>query len=143
MSTSLQEQFHELSFYTLAHPDTSYFIHQHIVDAYQAQTATCQSKPITIAFSLLGLYLYIEKGYTGMQVQLAHMNLAKNKRPWPQLDLPKQRGRIKMSDVLEVAAGDPRDLMIRKWCEEVWTAYSPVWHEAIAALADEVRHLKR
>ena len=33
--TSEEELFHELSFYTLAHPDPA-FIHQHIVDAYAA-----------------------------------------------------------------------------------------------------------
>ena len=36
--TDPKEQFHELSFYTLAHRDPT-FIHQHIVDAYTAQHA--------------------------------------------------------------------------------------------------------
>ena len=35
---TLQEQYNELSYYTLLHGDPS-FIHQHIVDAYIAQTA--------------------------------------------------------------------------------------------------------
>ncbi len=68
---TLQEQYYELSFYTLAHPDKD-FIHQHIVDAYAAQTASEKTKPITIYFSLAGLYLFIEKDYTGRQVQKAH-----------------------------------------------------------------------
>lgn len=136
MQTSPQDQFNELSFYTLAHPDNAYFIHQHIVDAYQAQTATVQTKSIAITFSLLGLYLYLEKGFTGREVQLAHMKLAENKRPWPQLELPIQRGDITVIDVLQAAPGEPRDLMIRKWCEAVWNAYAPVWRDAIAALAE-------
>ncbi len=73
-----QEQFHELSFYTLSLQD-KYFIHQHIVDAYAAQTADINTKPIKIIFSLVGLYLFIEKKYTGREVQLAHMQMAKNK----------------------------------------------------------------
>jgi hypothetical protein len=54
------EPFDELSFYTLAHPDPA-FIHQHIVDASIAQTANEDTKPIAVAFSLIGLCLYLEK----------------------------------------------------------------------------------
>src|SRR6266540_4157759 len=96
---SPKEEFNELSFYTLGHSDTVYFIHQHIVDAFQAQTADENTKPISIIFSLIGLYLYIEKMYTGRQVQQAHMKLAQNKKVWPMLDLPKQKGTITVSDV--------------------------------------------
>jgi putative acetyltransferase len=53
---SEQEQYHELACYTLAHPDPG-FIHQNIVDAFAAQTATEADKPIKIAFALVGLYL--------------------------------------------------------------------------------------
>ena len=49
--------------YTLAHPDAA-FIHQHIVDAFTAQTANRDSKPIAVAFALIGLGLYLEKNYT-------------------------------------------------------------------------------
>ena len=56
----LQEKFYELSYYTLAHPDPA-FIHQHIVDAFIAQTADENSKPIAVAFALIGLHLYLDK----------------------------------------------------------------------------------
>ena len=69
MKISTSEEYHELAFYTLAHPDKDYFIHQHIVDAFQAQTADEHSKPIAIIFSLAGLYLSAEKGYSGRTVQ--------------------------------------------------------------------------
>ncbi len=82
MPPSIQEQYNELSFYTLAHQHPS-FIHQHIVDAQIAQTAAANTKPISIIFSLAGLYLFIEKNYTGKQVQQLHMQMAKNKKPWP------------------------------------------------------------
>lgn len=36
MKSNQDDPFHELSFYTLSHPDPS-FIHQHSVDAYTAQ----------------------------------------------------------------------------------------------------------
>src|SRR5437762_13393080 len=59
----LKSLFHELCYYTLSHNDRS-FIHQVVVDAYAAQTADETSKPIGVAFALLGLYLHHERGYT-------------------------------------------------------------------------------
>jgi hypothetical protein len=132
--TSQQDEFNELSFYTLAHPDMVYFIHQHIVDAFQAQTANQDTKPIGLIFSLLGLYLFLEKGYTGRQVQQAHMRLAQNKKAWPQLPLPAQRGAITVSSVLKSEPGPDRDQKIKEWCSSVWNAYAD-WHSTIAALA--------
>jgi hypothetical protein len=58
---SEQEQYDELAYYTLAHPDPG-FIHQNIVDAFAAQTASEADKPIKIAFALVGLYLCVVKG---------------------------------------------------------------------------------
>ena len=119
----LSHEFHELSFYTLDHPDKVYFIHQHVVDAYQAQTADTQTKPIGLLFSLVGLCLYLEKNYTGRQVQLAHMQLAKNKKNWPSIDLPDTKGKIDVTYVLKSPAGSARDQMIKEWCTSVWKAY--------------------
>jgi len=120
---AMQEEFYELSYYTLAHSDPA-FIHQHVVDAFTAQTADRDTKPIAIAFALIGLCLYLEKNYTGKQVQLAHMALARHKREWPKFDLPESRGEITVSDVLSEPAGPVRDAKIREWCESVWEAYS-------------------
>lgn len=117
------EEFYELSYYTLGHKDMGYFTHQHIVNAYQAQTADKDTKPIAITFALVGLYLYLEKGYSGRQVQLAHMRIAENKKIWPDFDLPQDRGRINISDVLHVEPGDQRDWLIKEWCQSVWASY--------------------
>ena len=118
----VQEQFYELSYYTLAHPDPA-FIHQHVVDAFTAQTADRDTKPIAVAFALIGLCLYLEKNYTGKQVQLAHMTLARHKREWPKFELPETRGEITVADVLSEEAGAMRDAKIREWCASVWQAY--------------------
>lgn len=134
MSPSSVDKFHELSFYTLDHPDKIYFIHQHIVDAYQAQTARENTKPIAITFSLIGLYLYLERSYTGRQVQLAHIKLSQNKKVWPQFQLPDQRGEITVSDVVKATSGPDRDAMIKNWCVSVWGAYRNC-HATVAALA--------
>ena len=120
---SEQEQYNELAFYTLAHSDPR-FIHQNIVDAFAAQTATEQDKPIKITFALIGLYLCIEKGQTGRQAQLAHMRLAKYRKEWPRFTPPAERGEIRVADVLAAEPGTERDAMIRKWCQAVWAAWA-------------------
>lgn len=129
----LQDQFHELCYYTLAHHNRGYFIHQHAVDAFAAQMADENTRPIKLTFGLIGLYLYLEKGFTGKQIQDAHVKLSINKKAWPSLPLPKDRGIITVADVLHAEAGEPRDRMISIWCQSVWDAYAG-WHEVIARL---------
>jgi hypothetical protein len=131
-----QELYNELVYYTLSLGD-DYFIHQHIVDAFGAQRADENTKPIGIVFALAGLYLYLEKNYTGRQVQLAHMKMAKRRKKWPKLELPQNRGDITVTDVLKAAPGKEREEMIRKWCESVWNAYHES-HDIVAALVDVV-----
>ena len=122
-------EFNELSFYSMMHPDREYFIHQHVVDAYQAQMADDEVKDIAIVFALLGLYLSIEKGFTGREVQLMHMKIAK-KKPinWPQITIPDDKGGISIYGVLQADSGEEKDKMIKKWCESVWEAYSDSQH---------------
>ena len=125
------ELFHELSFYTLAHPDPA-FIHQLSVDAFTAQHAEETTKPMAVVFALLGLYLHIEKGFTGKQVQRAHMRLAKHRRQWPRLPLPRKQAGITVADVVRAAPGVARDAMIEQWCVSVWE----VWQESRDPIAD-------
>ncbi len=118
-----QDLYNELAFYTLAHGDPA-FIHQNVVDAFAAQTADESTKPITIVFALIGLYLYVEKGFTGKQVQRAHMQLAKYRRQWLMPALPIDRDAIRIHDVLAAAPGPARDTMIHCWCESAWHSWS-------------------
>jgi hypothetical protein len=115
--------FHELCCYTLAHGDRA-FIHQHVVDAFAAQDTRDGDKPIRLTFALVGLYLHVERGFTGRQVQLAHMKLGRKKRPWPALRVRDDRGAITAATVVEAAAGDERDEMIHVWAACVWQAFS-------------------
>jgi len=134
----LQEKFYELSYYTLAHQDPA-FIHQHIVDAFIAQTADENSKPIAVAFALFGLHLYLDKNYSGKQVQLAHMALARHKREWPKFNLPQTRGEITVTDVLNEPPGTSRDAKIREWCATVWQEYSES-HQRVRDLFSKYLH---
>jgi len=129
--TSQQDLYNELAFYTLAHRDPA-FIHQNIVDAFAAQHADENSKPIHIVFALVGLYLHVEKNFTGKQVQLAHMQLAKRRKQWVRPAIPEMRGDIGIADVLAVDPGEARDAMIRRWCESAWEA----WKESRQSIVD-------
>ncbi|HOZ87037.1 MAG TPA: DUF5946 family protein [Bacteroidia bacterium] len=124
------EKYHELSFYTLGLRDAE-FIHQHIVDAFAAQSADEKTRNITLFFSLAGLYLFLEKNYTGKQVQKAHQLMAGRTKEFIKINLPVERGILTVKDVLDTPAGVERNNMIRRWCESVWAAYSPEHHKVI------------
>lgn len=133
---SPEEQYHELAFYTLNHPDPS-FIHQYVIDAYTAQNADERSKPVSVIFALAGLYLQLEKNFTGKQVQQFHMKMAENKRAWPGIKLPGDRGSCTVADVLAAAPGPERDREIRVWCESVWESFKEN-RSVIIALVEEM-----
>jgi len=138
-TNSEMQQYYELSYYTLAHPGPQ-FIHQHIVDAFAAQTANHDTKSIAVAFALIGLSLYLEKNCTGKQVQLAHMALTNRKKDWPRFDLPKDRGEITVADVLSKPEGEERDAMIHAWCASVWQAYRDTHTEIRSLIANFLSH---
>ena len=136
---SEQDAYNELSAYTMTRGYES-FIHQHVVDAWAAQHADHGSKPITVAFSLAGLYLHVEQAFSGRQVQQAHIQLARTKRVWPTFVLPEDRGTVTALDVMAAPAGAARDTAIDTWCASVWNAFSQN-RAAVLALLQEHRVL--
>lgn len=132
--TPEQDAYNTLCGYTLGLGDAG-FIHQHAVDAFTAQHADGGSKPIAVAFALVGLYLLVEKGWTGRQVQQAHMRLARKRRPWPAFALPGDRGSLTAVDVMAAPEGAERDEAIHAWCASVWAAFA----ESRQAVADLLR----
>src|SRR3954454_23347074 len=121
-SAECQRLCDELSLYTLSHGDV-FFIHQVAVDAYAAQHAGPASKPITVAFTLIGLCLLLERGHTGRAVQRAHMRLANRSKRWPSFDPPANRGGVTVADVLRAAPGGERDTAIMRWASSVCMAW--------------------
>lgn len=130
--------YNELAFYTLAHPDPA-FLHQLAVDAYTAQNANESTRPIALVFALVGLYLHLEKSYSGKQVQHAHMQLANRSKTWPRLPLPAERGEIRIDHVLAADPGPARDALIERWCASVWQSWFEN-HHVIQTIAR--KHLK-
>src|SRR5262245_9263354 len=119
---TLEEAYNELCCYTLAHRDPS-FIHQYVVDVFAAPHADEQTKPIKLTFALVGLYLHVERQFSGRQVPGVHMDLARQKRRWLSVALPAERGDLTAVDVLAIPAGPERDRAIEAWCASVWEAF--------------------
>lgn len=130
------EPINQLTAYTLSLGDDN-FIHQHVVDAYTAQTATEDSKLIAVVFALAGLYLYLERNYTGREVQAAHGKMARNKKFLEAIVLPSFRGDITVEKVLDVKQDSERTRAIHEWCSSVWNAFSDQ-HPTIIQLTEKL-----
>ena len=107
----------ELFHYTLTHGGKE-FIHQHVVDSYAAQHIG--PKPISLAGALIGLYLFVERCFTGREVQQAHMALGNRMKLWPLFPAPAAYAALTVVDPLAVPEGAERDEMIRNWAKSVW-----------------------
>jgi hypothetical protein len=117
------DAYDELCAWTLALGDQE-FVHQHVVDARMLQTASTEARPIGVAFALAGLYLHLERGFTGREVQRAHMKMGRAGGPWPTFELPAQRGSVTPAEVLVAPAGPERIDAIEAWCASAWAPWS-------------------
>ena len=128
------DAYDELYVYTMGRKD---FMLQHVVDAHMVQVTTATNPPpIGAIFGLAGLYLYVEKGFTGRQVQNAHRVMGRVKRSWPSIVWPIRRGDMTAADVLEMPPGQARDEAVDEWCRQVWTAFSENRGMVIALLSE-------
>jgi hypothetical protein len=130
---AMRAAYDEVYVYTMGRPG---FILQHVVDAFAVQTAEQKDKPLPVVFGLVGLYLHLEKGFAGRQVQEVHMKMGKRKREWPKISFPEERGSMTVAEVLAAPAGTERDKAIDRWCQAVWTAFGGN-RETIVALLRE------
>ena len=122
----------ELSFYTLSWWN-DYFVHQLLVDAYAAQHATPDSRPIKTTFALVGLYVVFVRGGTGKDAQNEHIRLARLTKEWPRFLPPSSVGNVTIADALQAEPGEARDAAIRNWAGSVWKAWGKD-HETVRAL---------
>jgi hypothetical protein len=132
---STRDAYDELYVYTMGRPS---FVLQHVVDAFGAQTASEDTKPIRLVFALVGLYLRVEKQYSGRRIQQVHMQLGQRRIQFPTIPLPGSRGSMSVVDVIAAPAGPDRDSAIDAWCRSVWTAFRES-HQTIVELLQEHR----
>lgn len=126
----------ELCAYTVTRGNIE-FIHQLAVDAYGAQHASENVRPITVSFALIGLYFACERGYSGRQVQHMHMLLAQRSKIWPRFVPPPHAGAVTVLDVMRARPGEERDAMLRRWGQSVWDAWGQE-HERVTSLVASV-----
>ena len=121
----------ELAAYTLTRGDAA-FLHQHVVDAYAVQTASPADDAIRTVQALVGLYLHVDHGLTGRQIQRVHQLVANRRPTWPALELPADRGPMSVRDVVAEPPGEGRDRAIEAWAASVWRSCSDL-RDALAA----------
>lgn len=86
--------YNELSFYTLAHPDQLYFIHQHIVDAQTAQTADATTKQVSIFLPWLDCTWKLKEITQAGRCSKRICNWLKTKVHCPQSSYPKKEEKL-------------------------------------------------
>lgn len=99
------------------------FIHQMAIDTYEAQHGGGDTKNIAVVFGLVGLYLSLEKNYSGRQVQKAHMILGEKNKEWPKLEPPTFNWEYTVKDVLDSSLEKGLKEEIRKWAEVTWRGW--------------------
>lgn len=101
------------------------FRHQVAIDAYAAQHPGPPARRITLWFALAGLYLALDEGWTGRQVQVAHQRLAEVDKVGPALNRPFPAAAMTVSDVLAAGPGGGRDAAVQNWALAVWRSWQP------------------
>jgi hypothetical protein len=131
----------EVAAFGMLHPETLGRWHQTCVDAYAAQHVGPRMLPITLCFALNGLFLVIERRWSGIAAREAHAHLANAvpRHSWPRLKPPGDRGTVTVLDVALAADPEDRAVAIEKWGTSVWEAWSHV-HDEVRTMTD--RQLK-
>jgi hypothetical protein len=111
--------------------------HQLTVDAYGAQHAGTPTPPISTAFSLIGLHLALEDGWTGDAVRAAHQFLAGRHTSWPAFHRPNDLGPLTVTHVRTAPTPEAHAERVQAWAASVWEAWKPE-HQHVRAWADAV-----
>ncbi len=115
--------------------------HQLMVDTYGAQHGGANARSIRIAYSLVGLFLALERGWDGLEVRRAHQRMGKPDPSWPSFDRPREVGTVTVLDAAE--AGVRADSVVGhadavgRWARSAWQAWS-AQHRAAGALAERL-----
>jgi hypothetical protein len=129
----------EVTGFELEHTAQLGRFHQLSVDAYGAQHADASGTGIRVAYSLVGLYLALERGMNGLQVRRIHQSMGKPQPDWPHFPRPGSVGKLTALDVAlagaRVSSVEGHINAVQKWARSVWEAWS-AQHQAIAGLCD-------
>lgn len=111
-------------------------VHQLSVDAYGAQHGGGGTPPIRLAFSLVGLYLALDRDLDGEQVRAAHARMGKPDASWPAFTPPDHLGLATIMSVAEqgLMRGSRSGHLdaVTRWAEAVWTGWARQRKDVIA-----------
>jgi uncharacterized protein DUF5946 len=131
----------EVEGFELAHAQLVARFHQLTVDAYGAQHSGGDGRGIRIAYSLVGLHLALDRGWSGVAVREAHQRMGRPQPSWPAFVRPSDVGSL---TVLDVALAGTRAGSVsghadavQRWAAAVWAAWAPR-HAEVASLTDRV-----
>jgi hypothetical protein len=131
----------EVEGFELAHLDLVGRFHQLTADAYGAQHSGGDGRGIRIAYSLVGLHLALDRGWTGVAVRDAHQRMGRPRPSWPAFVRPSDVGPLTVLDVAlagaRVGSVFGHTDAVQRWAAAVWAAWS-LQHADIAALTDRV-----
>ena len=131
----------EVAGFELAHPELVGRFHQLTVDAYGAQHGGIDGRGIRIAYSLVGLHLTLDRGWTGLEVRRAHQAMGRPQPSWPAFLRPADVWTLTVLDValagVRTGAVGGHAAAVERWAAAVWAGWAPR-HVEIAALAGRV-----
>lgn len=111
--------------------------HQMTVDSYGAQHAGHPTKPISVAYSLVGLHLALDRKLSGAGIRAAHSLMGKPQPDWPSFDPPPRSYTLTVLDVLEAGAYEGsvagHAAAMLRWAEAVWLTWAD-HHPAVVDL---------
>lgn len=133
----------EILGYELQHPVMLRY-HQLTVDAYAAQHAGGDGSPARTAYSLVGLWLAIEHGFSAEDVRAVHRRMGTPTAAWPTFTPPGPPQQ--WLTALDVAEAGVRQGSVGgharaagQWADSVWA----VWQETSPGVEDTVEALLR
>ncbi len=101
-------------------------LHQLTVDAYGAAHPGPPTSRRYLAYSLVGLCVALERGWTGDEVRELHARMGPPQPAWPAFLPPQQRAAITVADVVEAGARagstDGHERLVVAWASDVWSA---------------------
>lgn len=142
-SAACEAVLHEVLGFEFQHPVMLRY-HQLTVDAYGAQHAGGRAPQIRVAYSLAGLWLALEHGFSAEDVRAVHRRMGHPTAQWPAFPppVPPQR----WLSVLDVAEAGVRQHShaghahaTEQWAESVWST----WLDAVPGVDDAVEGMLR
>jgi hypothetical protein len=114
--------------FELLHPTLAGRCHQLTVDAYGAQHAGPPTGYVYVSYSLVGLYLALERGWSGTDIRALHQRMGHPDPSWPLFQRPLLTAGVTIADVAEAGARvgsvEGHAASVERWAKSVWSSWA-------------------